>query len=158
MAGIDISAMEGLFTNVIKIGNNDFASLVETRVLLEVFATSQAAIRRNNEDLKQLEIALDNYRKKVESDNPGVQEDFNFHLRIADACHNDVIKSLMLIIIPDIIHTYRKLNICGDGRFYKSLGEHKEIFDCIVSKKPDKAEEAMRQHLRDIVEFSKSKR
>jgi GntR family transcriptional repressor for pyruvate dehydrogenase complex len=154
VAGIDISAMEGLFTNVIKMGNYDFASLVETRVLLEVFATRQAALKRSKDDLKQLEIALDNYRIKVEAGNPGVQEDFNFHLKVAEASHNQVIKSLMLIIIPDIIQTYRRLNICGDGRFYKSLDEHNAIFECIASKNADRAEKSMRHHLKDILEFS----
>lgn len=158
VAGIDISAMEGLFTNVMKMGNYDLANLVETRVLLEAFASRQAAVRRSSEDLRQLEIALNDYRIRVESDNPGVQEDFNFHLKIAEASHNQVIKSLMLIIIPDIIQIYRKLNLCGDGRFYKSLGEHIAIFESIADGKPDVAEEAMRLHLQDVVEFSLSAR
>jgi GntR family transcriptional repressor for pyruvate dehydrogenase complex len=154
VAGIDISAMEGLFTNVIRMGENDFANLVETRFLLETFATRQAAARRTPDDLRQLEIALNNFRLKVESDNPGVQEDFHFHLKIAEASHNQVIKSLMLIIIPDIIQTYRRLNICGNGRFYKSLGEHKDIFESIAAGKPEKAEQAMKLHLKEICEFS----
>jgi GntR family transcriptional repressor for pyruvate dehydrogenase complex len=156
VAGIDISAMEGLFTNVIKMGNYDLANLVETRVLMETFACRQAAIRRTPADLNLLEAALNNYRQRVESDNPGVQEDFNFHLKIAEASHNPVIKSLMLIIIPDIINIYRKLNLCGDGRFYKSLGEHIAIFDSITAGKADEAEKAMKIHLMDIVEFSLS--
>lgn len=156
VAGIDISAMEGLLTNVIKMGNYDLANLVETRVLLEAFASRQAAIRRSSSDLNQLEVALNDYRLRVEADNPGVQEDFSFHLKIAEASHNQVIKSLMLIIIPDIINIYRKLNVCGDGRFYKSLGEHIAIFDSIAAGKPDEAEENMKLHLRDIVEFSLS--
>jgi GntR family transcriptional repressor for pyruvate dehydrogenase complex len=154
VSGIDISAMEGLFTNIIKMGENDFAHLVETRVLMECFAARQAALRRSSNDIHMLEEALEQYKIKVEADLSAVNEDFNFHLKIAEASQNSVIKSLMLIIIPDIIMIYRKLNVCGDGRFLKSLGEHAEILDCIVRQKPDAAEEAMRKHLKDVLEFS----
>jgi len=154
VSGIDISAMEGLFTNVIKMGENDFAQLVETRVLMESFAARQAAIRRSSADILMLEEAMDQYKTKVDANLSAVNEDFNFHLKIAEASQNSVIKSLMLIIIPDIIFIYRKLNVCGDGRFQKSLGEHAEILDFIAKQKPDEAEAAMRKHLQDVMEFS----
>ena len=60
----------------------------------------------------------------------------------------------MLIIIPDIINIYRKLNVCGNNRFFKSLDEHKTILDCIIRQKPAEAEEAMKMHLNDVVQFS----
>jgi GntR family transcriptional repressor for pyruvate dehydrogenase complex len=154
IAGADISAMEGLLTNVIKLSENDFYHLVETRVLMEKFTSRQAAIRRTSKDIDELGEAFDQFKIKVESDLSGVNEDFNFHLKIAEASQNVVIKSLMQIIIPDIINIYRKLNVCGDGRFYKSLEEHRTILDFIIKQKPDDAEEAMKIHLKDIVDFS----
>ena len=81
VSGVDISAMEGLLTNVIKLGENDFFHMVETRVLMEKFACGQAAIRRTSADIMVLEEALDQYRIKVQADLPGVNEDFNFHLK-----------------------------------------------------------------------------
>lgn len=154
VSGVDISAMEGLMTNVIKLAENDFFHMVETRVLMEKFACRQAAVRRTTENIDDLEEALDQYRIRVESDLSGVNEDFNFHLKIAEASQNSVIKSLMMIIIPDIISIYRKLNVCGDGRFYKSLDEHRAILDCIIRQNPAESEEAMKLHLKDVMEFS----
>ena len=154
VSGVDISAMEGLMTNVIKLAENDFFHMVETRVLMEKFASRQAAVRRTTENIDDLEEALDQYRIRVESNLSGVNEDFNFHLKIAEASQNSVIKSLMMIIIPDIISIYRKLNVCGDGRFYKSLDEHRAILDCIIRQNPAEAEEAMKLHLKDVMEFS----
>ena len=154
VSGVDISAMKGLFTNVLKLEDNDFAYLVETRVLMECFAARQAAIRRSPNDIKILGDALEQYKMKVEANLPALNEDFNFHLKIAEASQNPVIKSLMMIIIPDIINIYRKLNVCGDGRFYKSLDEHGIILGYIIKQKPDDAEEAMKTHLKDVVEFS----
>jgi len=154
VSGVDISVIGGFLTNVIKLGKNDFFHMVETRVLLEKFACSQAALRRDPKNIKDMEEAFNQYRMRVESDLPGVNEDFNFHLKIAEASQNMVIKNLMLIILPDIITIYRKLNVCGDGRFYKSLDEHKAILDCIIRQKPAEAEELMVLHLKDVIKFS----
>ena len=154
VSGIDISAMKGLFTNVLKLEDNDFAHLVETRVLMECFAARQAAIRRSPNDIKILGDALEQYKMKVEANLPAVNEDFNFHLKIAEASQNPVIKSLMMIIIPDIINLYQKLNVCADGRLNKSLDQHRAILDCIIRQKPMEAEEAMKIHLKEVVEFS----
>lgn len=156
VSGADMSAMEGLISNVIKLNDNDFFHLVETRVVMETFACSQAAIRRSTKDIDELGEALNKYKLRVDMDLPGVKEDFNFHLKIAEASQNSVIKSMMMIIIPDIINIYRELNICGDGRFYKSLDEHNDILENIIKQKSGEAEEAMRIHLKDIVEFSRT--
>ncbi len=154
VSGVDITAMEGLLTNFIKLAENDFFHMVETRVLMEKFICRQAALRRTSENINEMEAALADYKNKIDSGSPGVNEDFNFHLKISEASQNNVIKSLMLIIIPDIIQIYRKLNVCGDGRSYKSFNEHRNILDCIIRQKPDEAEEAMKLHLKDVVEFS----
>lgn len=156
VSGADISAMEGLIANVIKLEENDFFHLVETRVVMETYACGQAAIRRSSRDIADLEDKLEEYKLRVDANLPGVKEDFNFHLKIAEASQNMVIKSLMLILIPDILEIYRKLNVCGDGRFHKSFDEHQVILDCIIKQDARGAEEAMRVHLRDVVDFSLS--
>lgn len=156
VSGADISAMEGLISNVIKLNENDFFHLVETRVVMETYACGQAAIRRSSRDIADLEEKLDEYKQKVDASLPGVKEDFNFHVKITEASQNMVIKSLMLILIPDILEIYRKLNVCGEGRFYKSFDEHKVILDCIIKQDAKGAEEAMHIHLKDVLNFSLS--
>jgi len=69
--------------------------MVETRVLLEMFAWRQAAFRSNEKNIKDMEEVFNQYRMRVESDLSGVNEDFNFHLKIAEASQNMVIKTLM---------------------------------------------------------------
>ncbi len=156
VSGADISAMEGLISNVIKLNEDDFFHLVETRVVMEVFACGQAAIRHSFRNIADLEQRLHEYKQCVDKNLPGVKEDFNFHLAIAEASQNKVIKSLMLIVIPDILEIYRKLDVCGEGRFHKAYDEHTVIFDCIVKKDSKGAEEAMREHLKDVTNFSLS--
>jgi len=99
-------------------------------------------------------MILDAYEVKVRQDVPAVEEDLLFHLTIAEAGRNAVLKSLMLIITPDIVKNFQKLDVCKDGRFYKSLEEHKVILDHIVNREPELAAKAMEEHLQDVTDYS----
>ena len=112
VAGIGITALEGLITDVLKIEDTDFASLVETRILLESEMAGLAAIRRTEDDIKNIQMAMYAYEKNVEKGIQSVEEDLMFHLKIAEASKNNVLKSMMLIITPDIINNFISLNIC----------------------------------------------
>ena len=79
VAGLGIAALEGLITDVLKMENSDFRSLVETRVLLETESAKLAAQRRTWEDLQKIQNALDTYEKKVEQNEQAVEEDLIFH-------------------------------------------------------------------------------
>lgn len=155
--GVDIAAMEGLFSNIMKIEKPDFFSLVETRVVMEKFAVQQAAVRRTDEDIAAIKEALANYNARVEKDLPAENEDFVFHLRIAEASHNSVIKTMMLIIIPDIMKIYITEKVCGDERKAKRIKEHEAILQAIIDGEGNEAERQMADHLNDVVEFSKNK-
>jgi len=156
VAGIGISALEGLISDVLKIEESDFEALVETRTLLETQAAKMAAQRRTTDDIIQLKNALDAYERKVKNGLPAVEEDLLFHLKIAEAGRNTVLKSLMMIITPDIVKNFTKLDVCKDGRFYRSLEEHKIILEYIVDQKPDLAAAAMREHLKDVMDYSQN--
>ncbi len=158
VAGMGITALEGLISDVLKIENIDFASLVETRVLLETESAKLAALRRTDQDIRDINIALEAYAHKVKLGQQAVEEDLMFHLKIAKASKNNVLKSLMLIITPDIINNFIQLDICKDGRFYNALDEHKIILEHIIAQEPEKAATAMRVHLSDVVEYSQSLR
>lgn len=156
VAGMGIAALEGLISDVLKIENSDFASLIETRVLLETESAKLAALRRTPQDIKHIKEALDAYVHKVKLNQQAVEEDLMFHLKIAEASKNAVLKSLMLIITPDIIYNFIKLDICKDGRFYDALEEHKLIVKHIIAQEPEAAAAAMRNHLKDVIEYSQS--
>jgi len=156
VAGIGIIALEGLITDVLKLEENDFSALVETRVLLEIQATRMAAERRTINDITNIKKALDAYEKKIREGVPAVEEDLLFHLAIAEAGKNTVLKSLMMIITPDIVKNFTKLDVCKDGRFYRSLEEHKIILEHIVKKEPELAAKAMKEHLTDVIDYSKT--
>ena len=157
VAGMGITALEGLISDVLRIEKHDFTSLVETRVILETQAASMAAQRRTEEDLMNLEYALTAFENKVHQGETAVEEDLMFHLKIAEASKNNVLKSLMLIITPDIVSSFNERKLCADGRSLVALEEHKVIFNHIQNQNPEGAMVAMKHHLVEILEYSKQK-
>lgn len=154
VAGMGITALGGLISDVLKIENSDFASLVETRVLLETRSARFAAQRRTPEDIIEIKKALQAYEKKVKENVQAVEEDLLFHLKIAEASKNSVLKSLMLIITLDIVNSFIKLDVCKDEHFNKALVEHEVILKHIIAQEPELSAEAMHKHLSDVFEYS----
>lgn len=155
VAAIGITALEGLISDVLRIDSYSFLSLVETRVLLETSSISHACERRTEEDLLQLEVSLNNYLEKANKGIRAVEEDLMFHLTIADMSKNQVLKSLLLIIIPDIISNYSLFNVC-DTVTTKALDEHKQMFVEIKNRNAEAATEIMKEHLKGVLDFAKS--
>lgn len=156
VAGIGISALEGLISNILKIEKSDFASLVETRVILEIEAARLAAEHRTEENLIEIENALKKHHEVTKVDYSGVSEDFMFHLKIVEASQNQVIKSMLMIITPEIMENYRSRSVCNFDSANTAYLQHLAIFEALKNQDTDKAAEAMRDHLSTILAFSKN--
>lgn len=156
VAGLGIAGLEGLITNVLQIEKHDFTSLVETRVLLEIQAARLAAERRTADDLIAIREAHAAYENMVKKGGAATEEDLLFHLKLAEAAKNPVLKSLMLIITPDILANYQKYEVCTPKENLETLEQHQEILYRIEEGDVVGAGKAMRRHLRNVSEFSKS--
>ncbi|MBN7809766.1 FadR family transcriptional regulator [Algoriphagus sp. H41] len=151
IAGLGVTALEGLITDVLKMEGSDFHSLIETRLILEAQTAKLAAMRRTDEDIAALEEALELYEAKVKVGEQAIDEDLLFHIKIAESSKNNVLKSLMLVVTPDILTHFTKHNVCGGGKPFGALIEHKEILAHIKNQDPAQAEAAMINHLSDII-------
>ncbi len=156
VSGGGIIAMQGIITDVLKIEKSDFKSLVDTRILLEKEAARLAAIHRTTEDIRSITDALLKYEHKLSMNKDAVEEDLMFHVKIAEASGNTVLKSLMLIITPDIVKSMKEFKICNEVSNHKTITEHRQILDSIINQKPEEAINAMEIHLDDVLKFSKS--
>jgi len=155
VAGIGIMALEGLISDVLRVENSDFSALVDTRILLETHSARLAAEKRTDDDITEIRKAYDAYAMKVKEGSPSVEEDLMFHLKIAEAGKNPVLKSLMLIITPDIISSFNKMEVCNKTKIEKAFTEHQTILTHIINQEPDLAADAMHEHLQDVRAFSK---
>ena len=154
VTGIGIVALEGLITDILKVEKVDFKSLIDTRVLLEKEAAKLAAKNRSNDCIIQLSNALHQYKLKLSSSDDAVEEDLMFHLKIAEASKNTVLKTLMIIITPDLVNNFIKFKVCSESNNKKTIAEHQKILDMIIAQDERGAADAMEEHLNDIKEFS----
>ncbi len=152
--GIGIVALEGLISDVLRLEKTDFVSLVDTRILLEKEAARLAAIHRTQDDILEMGKALSKYEEKLKSDNIAIEEDLLFHIQIAEASNNSVLKSLMMIITPDIVKSFRSLKVCDGDDNKATMQEHRAIYEAIVNQQPEQASDAMMKHLQDVRNFS----
>jgi GntR family transcriptional regulator, transcriptional repressor for pyruvate dehydrogenase complex len=153
VAAIGISALESMISDILRIDSYSFQSLVETRVMLEINSIRLACERRTSEDLIQLEVSLNNYLDHAMKGVKAVDQDFLFHLAIADASKNKVLKSLLLIIVPDILSNYSIFRLC-DTVTTKSVDEHKMMLEYIKESDAEKAAAVMQEHLKGVTDFA----
>ena len=156
VTGIGTVALEGLISNILKLEDNDFKSLVDTRVLLEKEATRLAALHRTSEDIIQLSNAVKEYEEKISATGHAVEEDLLFHIKIAEASKNSVLKSLMMTITPDVVKSFVNLKVCDIDKNQKTIIEHRNILDYIINQDAENASKSMQLHLHNVSEFSKN--
>jgi GntR family transcriptional repressor for pyruvate dehydrogenase complex len=144
---LGLKALEGLISNVLSFEREDFESLLEARALLEIHAARLCATRASKKELEEIEYAHKTFKKKVEEGEFGLEEDLLFHLKIAQYCKNNVIRSLLSIVTPDIIRQSIEFKTCRDGRFLEAFKEHEQIMLALRQRDPERTEMAMREHM-----------
>mgnify|MGYP000011715871 FL=1 len=153
IANVGVIAINGIIEDLINLKDPDFKSLVETRILLELKTAKLAALRRTDENLIEMEAALEAYKNKVINGEDALQEDLLFHLAIAKASGNSTMNSLMLMITPGIITNFEKYHVCEVGLSQKGINEHQAIFDEIKNQNSKLAEDNMRTHFKVLYEY-----
>lgn len=130
-----------------------FLELIELRQAIESDATYYAAKRITDE---QKEILTNCYKNLalVESEREaGINEDLHFHLAIAEASNNALIIEMMKLIshrVKVFLIQNRPETLEEEEQVQKVKEEHYLIFEAIVKGEPDKAKEAMWNHLESI--------
>ncbi|WP_139957407.1 FadR/GntR family transcriptional regulator [Flavicella sediminum] len=153
VANIGVIAMNGMIEDILRLEKQDFKSLVETRILLELKTAGLAATRRTEKDLEEIKDALDAYNEKALKGEDALQEDLLFHLAIAKASHNSTINTFMLIITPEIIINIEKHHVCADGLAFNGIEEHTAIYEAIKIQDPTLAKEKMKIHFKTLYQY-----
>ncbi|WP_282041794.1 FadR/GntR family transcriptional regulator [Winogradskyella flava] len=153
VANIGVIAMNGMIDDILRLEEQDFKSLVETRILLELKTSRLAAKRRTIEDLNDMKSALTAYREKVLNGEDAVQEDLLFHLAIAKASGNSTMNTFMLMITPKIITNFEKYHVCDKGLAEQGIIEHQAIYDAIEQQNPQLAKQKMKEHFSVLYQY-----
>jgi GntR family transcriptional repressor for pyruvate dehydrogenase complex len=145
-------------TGNFKIAAEDFAtvddviSVLELRISLETEAAGLAALRRTEENLRAMEVALQAFQDSIDIDSDAVPPDFQFHMEVARSTGNrhfaDLMTYLGTMIIPRTrVNTTQN---APEGRLnylQRVNSEHESIYNAIRNQDAEAARAAMRTHL-----------
>ncbi|MCI8650721.1 MAG: FadR family transcriptional regulator [Anaerotruncus sp.] len=118
--------------------------LLEVRLILEPEIAAMAAACATEQEMKRIESQCDKAQRLIERGESYQQEDVEFHYRLAQASHNQVISTL----VP-IIHSSALLNIdlTRDELKEDTIRYHRELVRCVRARDAQGAKYAMILHL-----------
>lgn len=148
------SAFKTLVSNALNLSNPTYKSLMEARFVLEIESAGLAAERREPYNIEELEDALELLGKKISEGEAGIEEDLLFHIRVAEASKNEVIKYLVSYLVSHMKSFSKEYDICRDSRNLKAYNEHVIILEHIKNGDIDRAKQAMREHLSSLFDFT----
>lgn len=129
--------------------------LMEVRLLMEPSIAEIAAARRNQDDLAEMEEAIQQMIEKQSRGEDYHTSDYRFHLAVAEATHNAVLDRIFPVLLEGIEKGYAQ-TVHIEGSFDRAVDYHRRILQAI--REGDGAEAScltqmhIRQTLRDIRE------
>jgi GntR family transcriptional regulator, transcriptional repressor for pyruvate dehydrogenase complex len=123
--------------------------LVDARLLFEPQMARAAATRATPEDLRGLEDIIRRQEERVANGRSGAEEDAEFHDLLARATRNTVVERIMEVIDGLLEDSQARL-FRSVERSEISLEGNRRIFEAVVRRDQEAAQEAMVEHLEDI--------
>jgi GntR family transcriptional repressor for pyruvate dehydrogenase complex len=146
---ISPDALVNPLANVIQHKRQLVGELLDFRRMLEPPLAARAATHASAEDVAAMEEILRRQSAKVRGGDVAVEEDSEFHYRIAMASGNSVVLKVVDIVM-DLLRETRERSLQSQGRPQKSLAGHRRILSAIRRRDPAAAQAAMRQHIADV--------
>ncbi len=133
----------------------DVKNLLEVRRILEVGAVGAAALRWKEDQLIEINEALEHMRH-ANDEELGEEADFRFHMAIAKASQNELLISLMNNVSEMMVTTMRETRRLWLYSKKSTLGrltqEHQSIYNAIEQRNDALAQELMLEHLHSVEE------
>jgi GntR family transcriptional regulator, transcriptional repressor for pyruvate dehydrogenase complex len=120
--------------------------ILEVRQPLEEQAARLAAERATPQEIENMTV----YRELLEIQGRDIERetliDLNFHQAVASASHNELLSRLMGSL-RSILNEYITLSNKMTDTLQSTLSEHQAVYDAIIARDPDQAQQAMRTHM-----------
>ncbi len=123
--------------------------ILETREALELTMVARAAERRELSELFRLrQILADMAEIPLEDESPEYAElDVEFHLEIGRLSGNDVMTSLLRVLLVDVRPHLDRIR-WSDNRRAETNEQHARIYAALAAGDIEKAQQDMREHIR----------
>ncbi|MDZ5470521.1 FadR/GntR family transcriptional regulator [Bacillus sp. 31A1R] len=152
--GFEVDQISSPITTAILMDKGDVVNLLEVRKIIEAGAAASAALKRTEENLHAMMVALDEMKEARGDEEIGEQADMKFHLAIAEASQNPLLTSLLNHVSELMIETMketRRLWLFSKQTTSEKLREeHVAIYNAIKEGNEAKARSAMLTHLENV--------
>ncbi len=131
--------------------SKEIKDVIELRIALEVFAVKLAIQRILPSEINELKVLVAKMEKAVKEEDIMKASHLNslFHDRIVLASKNKELFEVMEPIKNKIYH-FRIISISTPNRLKKSLKEHKEILNALISKNSGVVQKLMAKHIQKV--------
>ncbi len=137
---------------VFRLHDGTLFHLMEYRTILETEIARLAAVRRTDDNLREMEKSLQDLEAEIESPRGYVDADVAFHDALVAATQNPVLinvtGSLQSLLVESREITFRGPP-AGAAR---ALNAHRRIYEAVKAQDPEGAVAAMQDHLRDTLD------
>ena len=123
-------------------------NLFETRIMVEAALVLQAATDANKDDIAALRVALVENGASIHDSDVYYETDMNFHAVFYDIPQNPVLPAIHKAYTTWLSPHWSQMPRLSE-RNRVNYEAHKAIFDTILSRDPDAAEAALRNHLEE---------
>lgn len=123
--------------------------VLDAREALETKLAELAALRRTDQDLAEIDVALEQMTEQVAGGQLGEDGDRRFHAAVTGAAHSELLADFMRAIAVQIAES-RHESLQQLHRPARSLEQHRRIADAIRAGNPKTARRAMRRHLETV--------
>jgi GntR family transcriptional repressor for pyruvate dehydrogenase complex len=136
-------------------GNYSKLDIIEVRRILEVEITALAAERLTDEDEAELEKLLNTYEIALQTGDVKTAGETHkqFHAHIIQATGNQVLVDFLdpfvAFSVPSLLPLQDpSTGVTEEEQIWADFHRHQVIFEAIRSRDPERAREAMREHMR----------
>lgn len=124
---------------------------IEIRKVIEVWCAKKAAEFTTAKELKNMEKALSEMEKLIDSREILGKPDIDFHIAIAEASHNTLMVHMMTTIKQIFLSMFKISNFTRrPGKNRILIKQHQEIYKAIKNKNTKLAAQKMESHLQFV--------
>ena len=124
----------------------ELRDIMEARELLERDLASLAARRASDAELDKIKATIERMRESVANGESTLEADMAFHLAIAEAAHNEVLRNAVQLL-RNLMKQWLVLKLMIPQVPQHVLEEHEVIYAAIQTRDPEAARNAMETHL-----------
>ena len=149
---IDLSTIFGMLSPLLKVQNGiNMEDILQVRFYLEGDIAEIGACKRTEENLKKLGSALEGMKETISSIKRFVRYDMDFHSELARSTQNKIFH-LFISSLTDLLCEVQFRYPDTKKHREVSLEYHREIFEAVKGKNPERARKLMQEHIETVWE------